>query len=194
MGSKRLIVTGELQHAVTEFLTAGLSAKRFTDLKVGGSDHAFFRNAVFGEIIWRKSIGRPATPQLHVAFTASADSPFVATDFDSPTGKTPPGLVTPYFPVLWDAPEEAQQWRVNVMIPNIDFDAVLRIRITLNDNVAWKKPDGTNARPWLLALDPPNLAFAKGMRPAHFTVNVRSQPFMRLDRSGVVKTTVSRGP
>ncbi|MFL6846729.1 MAG: hypothetical protein ACJ8ER_17830 [Allosphingosinicella sp.] len=139
------------QLALKHLFDGVLSPERFSSWKaeLGGTIETL-RTYAFGEIFWRKSIGRPHTPALADGFTIEAmtDESIFVVDADGSSHWQPWQLH--YQPSWWDGKDDDEFWRVGFIVPDIqDGRAVdgIHNRSTavlprlLND-VWWIGPEG----------------------------------------------------
>ncbi|MDQ3010440.1 MAG: hypothetical protein M3X11_07025, partial [Acidobacteriota bacterium] len=73
----------------------------------------------FGEIFWKKSLGRPNTTKLSEAVTVEAwrDEKLLVGDVGGAAHwKT---IRMPYYPSWWDGKDDGRYWRVFYMVPNL---------------------------------------------------------------------------
>jgi hypothetical protein len=98
-----------------------VSADRFRKWRVGvveGVANTLSQYA-FGEIFWKKSLGRPNTTKLSEAVTVEAwrDEMVLVGDIGGAAHWQP--IHVPYHPSWWDGKDDGEYWRVSYMVPNL---------------------------------------------------------------------------
>jgi hypothetical protein len=157
-----------------------------------------FEQYAFGEIFWRKSLGRPHTPSLSEGFLIESTEEQWVQDFTKLKGVRQ--INAPKIPTWRDAPDNAEYWRISFMIPGL-VDGRVKDG-SLNDNhtivvpllhkdVWWTAPGASSEPvPVLTALrvfDPPYAVFVMGKGPIHLSFEVVSSLVTKFDHDGVVK-------
>ena len=138
----------------------------------------------FGEIFWRKSLGRPNTTKLSEAITIEAWQDEEA--HDRPDHWTP--FRGPRYPAWWDGKDDGEYWRVSYMVPNLaeglsvglpnDTEpphiAYTHIVPQLKLDVPWQIPGSRFGigNTGLRTLEPPGVAFVKPKTSVHFSFEV----------------------
>jgi len=132
-----------------------LTPKRFVDWKNSDKDIIkLFDDYVFGEIFWRKSIGRPTTERLRDAFIITSETHSKMKDQDNNiVGLVP--VTMEYSPWWGDGKSDDEYWRVSYRIPDIkpgqhhlepnigeDWDDLTWITPKFVKGVSWKVPGG----------------------------------------------------
>lgn len=142
----------------------------------------------FGEIFWRKSLGRPTSARLSDAFTIEAwrDDPQLGGDVGGAAKWFPVRL--PYWPSLWDGKDDGEYWRVAYSIANLVNDhpahgfsdqfTHTHIVPHFAKGVTWDAPGGLHVRLMvgLRTLDPSGVSFVKKDGPVHFSFEVVHRP------------------
>lgn len=142
----------------------------------------------FGEIFWRKSLGRPTSARLSDAFTIEAwrDDPQLGGDVGGAAKWFPVRL--PYWPSLWDGKDDGEYWRVAYSIANLVNDhpahgfsdqfTHTHIVPHFAKGVTWDAPGGLHVRLMvgLRTLDPSGVSFVKKDGAVHFSFEVVHRP------------------
>lgn len=138
----------------------------------------------FGEIFWKKHLGRPSTLKLSDGFTMEAwrDDVVLVGDIGASARWQP--LRVPYQPSLWDGQDDDEHWRVSFMVPGLKAGASVdglaehsiytHIVPHFQRAVSWTT-DGGRFRlvpVGLRALDPPQVAFVKPQSLVHLIFEV----------------------
>lgn len=174
------------RESLNGLISGVLSTDRFAKWKASVSpDVARVLNSyVFGEIFWRKTLGRPTSAKLADAFEIETwrDQIVLVGDIGGSAHWLP--LHVPYFSSLWDGKDDDEYWRVSFMVPNVPsaapHDGHLEdaehtyITPQFNRQVAWKIPGGRYGigNSGLRIFEPPGVAFVKTQAPAHFSFEV----------------------
>ena len=163
-----------------------VSADRFTKWRVGivaGVAETLSQYA-FGEIFWKKSLGRPDTTKLSEAVTVEAwrDEKVLIGDIGGAAQwKT---IRSPYYPSWWDGKDDGEYWRVSYMVPNLteglsvdglsEHSTYTYIVPHMKLDIPWKIPGGRFGigNLGLRALEPPRVAFVKTKKSVHFSFEV----------------------
>lgn len=162
---------------VSEALTPGRFRKWKTSLTVEAGQT--LSKYGFGEIFWRKSLGKPTSAHLADAFTLECwrEQIVLVGQIGGPARETP--LRVPYAPSLWDGKDDDTHWRVLYMIPNLAKD-ITHLVPHFNRDVPWT---GSNVPLGLeligpKALEPSGVTFEKEDGPVHFSFEVVRRPLL----------------
>lgn len=138
----------------------------------------------FGEIFWRKSLGRPTSARLSDAFTIEAwrDDPQLVGHIGGAAEWIP--LRFPYSPSLWDGKDDGEYWRVAYSIANLANGETMdgnpehfthtHIVPHFAKGVAWDAPGGLQARLMvgMKTFEPSGVSFVKTDGPVHFSFEI----------------------
>ena len=138
----------------------------------------------FGEIFWKKSLGRPETVKLSDGIFVEAwrEEKILVGDVGGAAHWQT--IRVPYYPSWWDGKDDGKYWRVSYMVPNMTVgfsaDGLSEHSIYsfivphLKPDVAWKIPGGrfAIASVGLRVLEPPRVAFVKPDKAVHFSFEV----------------------
>jgi len=138
----------------------------------------------FGEIFWKKSLGRPNTATLSEGFAVEAwrDEMHLVGDVGG-SGRWEL-LRVPCFPSWWDGKDDGKYWRVPYMVPNLtegasndglpEHSTYTYIVPHLKPGTAWAIPGGRFGigSAGLRAVEPPRVAFIKKKGPVYFPFEV----------------------
>lgn len=172
--------------AVGTLFSDVVSADRFKKWRVGVVPGVadMLSQYAYGEIFWKKSLGRPNTSKLSEAATVDAwrDEKVLVGDIGGAARwKT---IRVPYFPSWWDGKDDGKYWRVSYMVPNMtvglsvdgltEHSTYTYIVPQLKLDIPWKIPDGRFGigNTGLRTLEPPSVAFVKTKNAVHFSFEV----------------------
>jgi hypothetical protein len=138
----------------------------------------------FGEIFWRKGLGRPNTVHLSDGFVIDAwhEQMVLVGSIGGPAHWQP--LRVPYTPSWWDGKDDDEHWRVTYMIPDLlrgetadgltEHFEHTHIAPRLKREVPWTIPGGRFGigHAGLRTLAPPAVVFVKKEASAHFSFEV----------------------
>lgn len=159
-----------------QLLDGVLSADRFKKWRasiVGGSAKILGRYA-FGEIFWKKALGRPNTANLSDGFEIDAKHFEVFSNY-APGGVVyPVSFDLPYFASWWDGKDDDDHWRISFMVPNMIAGEPTQITPRLKTRIAWLVPGGRlGIRPGEFRTRNPHFAaFVKKEGPVYFQFEV----------------------
>lgn len=133
----------------------------------------------FGEIFWRKRMGKPTSAALSDAFSLECwrEEIVLVGNIGGPARETP--IRAPYFRSLWDGKDDEDHWRVLFMIPNLAQDTTYLVP-HFNRDVPWT---GSNI-PLGFELvgpkvfEPTGVVFEKDGSAAHFSFEVVRRPLL----------------
>jgi len=169
-----------------------VTTKRFKHWK---EDHRPIANmmddCIFGEIFWRKAMGRPKTANLSSG--VRVDSWRTTRILNgTPSGVTSIWLNVPHSPSWWDGKDDGEYWRVNYLISHIpdghrhdpvfgDFEETTFI-VPQFENVPWDVPGGKlgigNAG--MRVFEPRDAAFVKTPGAAHVSFEIVPRILLKL--------------
>ena len=163
-----------------------VSGDRFRKWRVGvvASIADTLSQYAFGEILWKKSLGRPNTTKLSEAVTVEAwrDEKLLVGDIGGAAQwKT---VRVPYFPSWWDGKDDGKYWRVSYMVPNVTVGLSVD-GMTEHSTNTYIVPQLKLDIPWtipaarfgignvgLRTLEPPRVAFVKTKKAVRFSFDV----------------------
>ena len=161
--------------AVGTLFSDVVSADRFKKWRVGlvpGVADTLSQYA-YGEIFWKKSLGRPNTTKLSETVTVEAwrDEKLLVGDIGGAAHWIT--IRVPYYPSWWDGKDDGKYWRVSYMVPNLtvglsvdgltEHSTYTYIVPKLKLDIPWKIPGGRFGigNTGLRTLEPPGVAFVK---------------------------------
>ena len=163
-----------------------VSADRFTKwragIEVGVVDK--LSQYAFGEIFWKKSLGRPNTPTLSEGVTVESWRVEMVLVGDIAGAARWQPLRVPYSPSWWDGKSDGEYWRVSYMVPNLTVGVTADglpehfentyIVPQLKRDIPWKIPGGRFGigSLGLRALEPPGVTFVKREESVRFSFEV----------------------
>ena len=169
-----------------------LSPNRFKKwrARVAPDAAALLSQYAFGEIFWKKSLGRPNTTKLSEAVTVEAWQDEEALVGDIGGGAHWVTFRNPRFPSWWDGKDDGRYWRVSYMVPNLSVQVTVdglptHFRHTyivphLKPDTSWNIPSGKSviANTGFRTLEPPRVVFVKTEKSAHFSFEVVRKPLL----------------
>jgi hypothetical protein len=147
---------------------------------------AVFDDYLFGEIFWRKAMGRPKTAKVSEGFLIQSwrNTKILA---PKPSGLGTIWIKIPHSPIWWDGKDDAEYWRVPYLISAIpfghrkdlvfgDFDEATFVVPGFSD-VPWEVPGGEFGIGHLgmRVFEPREAVFVKEKGSAHFSFEVVSR-------------------
>ena len=151
---------------------------------------ALLSQYAFGEIFWKKSLGRPNTTKLSEAVTVEAwevEERLVGSPGGAARWET---LRRPYFPSWWDGKDDGRYWRVSYMVPNLSEGETVDGRPEhfkhtyivphLKPDISWNIPSGriSAGNTGFRTLEPPRVVFVKLKKSAHFSFEIVRKPLL----------------
>jgi hypothetical protein len=175
-----------VQESVHDLFATGASRSRFKRWKdsVDPGVATVLGGYAFGEIVWKKQLGRPNTIKLSDGFSIEAwrDDMVLVGDIGAAAHWQP--LHTPYQPSWWDGQEDAEHWRVSFMVPDMKAGASVdgltghstytHIVLHFQRGVSWLADGGPfrYAPVGLRVFDPPHVVFVKPQTFVYFSFEV----------------------
>lgn len=171
----------DIARDVSHLLSDTISADRFRDWRM--TDVApVLGDYVFGEIFWKKSIGRPNFDKLSDGFTIDAwhdEMVLVGTPGGAAHWIT---LPAPHQASWWDAPPDEDFWRISFMVPGLARGKAVdgihhqhsHIVPKLVKKVSWTIPGGEYGigAAGLKAIEPSGATFTGESGPLHLSFEV----------------------
>ncbi len=163
-----------------------VSVDRFMKWKVDvvrGVDNTLSQYA-FGEIFWKKALGRPNASRLSEGFTVEAWRTEMVLVGDVGGAAHWQPVRVPYLPSWWDGKDDGAYWRVVYMVPNLpvgessdglpEHSTYTHILPHLRHDIGWEIPGGRFGigSAGLRGLVPPEVVFVKKEAPVHFSFEV----------------------
>ena len=163
-----------------------VSANRFKKWKaeiVRNTGTNLFQYA-FGQIFWKKSLGRPNTATLSEGLEVEAWRVEMHLVGDVGGAAQWKPIRVPCSPSWWDGKDDGKYWRVPYMVPNLtegasndglpEHSTYTHIVPHLKQSTAWTIPGGRFGigSAGLRAFEPPGVAFIKNKGPVYFAFEV----------------------
>ena len=172
------------QAAVGKLFSGALSSNCFEKWRAGliGDLAEILDRYAFGEIFWRKALGRPHTPSLSEGFEIEAwhdEWVLVGTPGGAAHWQV---LQAPYSPSWWDGQSDDEYWRVSFLVPNLvqghsidgEHDEHTHVVPSIRRAVWWTCHGGPFgvAAAGMRKLEPPAAIFVKGEGGVHLSFEV----------------------
>lgn len=162
-------------------VSTAITPKRFTKWKTSLDTEAgqVLGKYCFGEIVWRKRMGKPTSAKLSDAFFLECwrEEIVLVGNIGGPAKETP--IRVPYFPTLWDGKADKDHWRVLFMIPNLAKDTTHLVP-HFDRDVPWTGSSIPLGFELIgpKAFEPVGVTFEKKDGPVHFSFEVVRRPLL----------------